>query len=529
MKRIRDLKVSTKINLLIAICIVSLLAVGIIGYKGIFQMNDNSKSMYLDRLLPMQWLGAIQLNSLRAEGDLFELMVTTDEARNKALSRDIQDVTSQNEKLLSDFQQTHLDGKAKQLLQQYNDLMPKYRAARQEVLDLALQNKNAEAYAVFLQKVDPLKEQKNKILTDLMNDNIQTADQIDQTNLQSYVSTRNLSIIVIVAALVIALLAGVAIARSIVRPLHRVLEVLGKVAEGDLRETADIDSRDEIGLLAKALDHTVGSLKKTIGGILTSAENVSAAAEQISASSQEIASSSSVQASEAQTINELFKELSIAINSVAESAEQASELSGRTRSVAQEGGNVVRHSIEGMNTIKRQMSLLEEDSNKIGEIISVIDDIADQTNLLALNAAIRAARAGEQGRGFAVVADEVRKLAERSSEATKQITAIIKGMQENTKHSVNAVSEGAAASQQTGDSFETILAVVNDTAHKVTEIAAACEEQAAQSAEVMGSIEKISAGTEEAAASSQECASTSQSLAQLALELNRAVAAFRLS
>lgn len=181
-----------------------------------------------------------------------------------------------------------------------------------------------------------------------------------------------------------------------------------------------------------------------------------------------------------------------------------------------------------MTRVNEQMSKLEEDSNKIGEIIEVIDDIAEQTNLLALNAAIEAARAGDQGRGFAVVADEVRKLAERSGEATKQITKIIKGMQDNTAQSVKAVEDGVVASQKTGEAFEHIMAMVNETAHKVTEIAAASEQQAAQSSEVLGSIESISAATEEAAASSEETASTAQSLAQLAEELNSSVSIFKI-
>lgn len=219
--------------------------------------------------------------------------------------------------------------------------------------------------------------------------------------------------------------------------------------------------------------------------------------------------------------------MSDAINSVAQSAEHASELSDQTMRIAQDGGLVVTNSIQGMTVLNNQMSRLEEDSDRIGEIIAVIDDIAKQTNLLALNAAIEAARAGEQGRGFAVVANEVRKLAERSSEATKQVTNIIKEMQKNTHQSVNAVVEGVAFSQKNGEAFDHIISMVNDTAHKVTEIAAASEEQAAQSSEVLYSIESISAATEEMAASSSETATTANALAQLAEELNALVSIFK--
>jgi methyl-accepting chemotaxis protein len=330
-----------------------------------------------------------------------------------------------------------------------------------------------------------------------------------------------------VIALLISVGFGYLISQIIARPLNQVMHLLGKVANGDLSETSNLNSKDEIGKLANSVNEMVLNLRRTVGGILSSAESVSAAAQQISASTEEVASSSMSQASAAQTMNELFRELSEAINSVAQSAEHASEMSDQTMVIAQDGGSVVTESIQGMTVLNNHMSRLEEDSDRIGKIIAVIDDIAKQTNLLALNAAIEAAHAGEQGRGFAVVANEVRKLAERSSQATSQITSIITEMQMNTQQSVNAVLEGVAFSRKNGEAFDHILSMVKDTAHKVTEIAAASEEQAAQSSEVMYSIESISAATEEMAASSGETAMTANALAQLAEELNALVSIFK--
>ncbi|GIP38378.1 methyl-accepting chemotaxis protein [Paenibacillus sp. J31TS4] len=335
------------------------------------------------------------------------------------------------------------------------------------------------------------------------------------------------TIVVIVVAILIGILLVTWIVRTITVPLQALTKTTEKIAGGDLTEEVAIRSNDELGQLSASVNKMVVSLRELIGGIMSSSHSVAAASEQISSTTEEIAGGSTTQAQAAQYMQELFSELSAAINSVAENAEEAAELAAKTTSIAQDGGIIVSKSVQSMNQVNLQMSHLKEDSNKIGEIIEVIDDIAEQTNLLALNAAIEAARAGEQGRGFAVVADEVRKLAERSGTATKEITLIIKGMQENTYKSVAAVSDGVHQTQETGEAFARIIEMINDTERKVGEIAAASEEQAAQSNEVMHSIESISSASQEAAAAAEETAATSQSLAQLAEGLNEAVSIFK--
>lgn len=339
---------------------------------------------------------------------------------------------------------------------------------------------------------------------------------------------------IIAAGVITLILLGfiiVLLTNTIVRPLNRSVEVGEHMALGDFTKELPEEYRlrkDEIGILAKVFHDITQSMTSMIGQVNMNASQVAAAAQQISASSEELAVGSGQQADSVQTINELFKELSYAINAVASSATSAAELVSQTAGIASKGGTVVQQSMEGMNRVNRQVLKLEDDSARIGEIIEVIDDIAEQTNLLALNAAIEAARAGEQGRGFAVVADEVRKLAERSGEATKQIAGIIKGMQNNTTESVKAVEAGVISTEKTGEAFDHIISMVNDSSNTVMEIAAASEEQAAQAAEVVTAIESISATAEETAASSEETASTAQSLAQLAEELNNMVAAFKI-
>jgi methyl-accepting chemotaxis protein len=333
---------------------------------------------------------------------------------------------------------------------------------------------------------------------------------------------------VLLGVIAISVLISLWFSRSITKPLQQLMMTTEKIADGDLTQEITIRTKDELGQLSASVNHMAHKLRELISNVLNSSQNVAAASEQISATTQQIASGSTTQSHAAQNMQDLFSELSTAIDSVAHSAEEAAELAAKTTSIAHEGGHIIKKSVDSMNQVSSQMTLLEQDSSKIGEITEVIDEIAEQTNLLALNAAIEAARAGEQGRGFAVVADEVRKLAERSGEATKQITSIIKGMQENTQKSVLAVSDGVSQTVGTGQAFEKIIEMINETEQKVTEIAAASQQQAAQSSEVMQSVKSISDASQESAAASEQTAATSQSLAQLAEDLNHSVSIFKI-
>jgi len=329
------------------------------------------------------------------------------------------------------------------------------------------------------------------------------------------------------AALAIGIALALYISSRLVRSVRSVVEVATQAAQGDLRNKAVALTKDEVGVLAGSFNAMMDNLRGLIGHTLGSAQSVAASAQEISATTEEIARGSTDQAESAQTINELVQEMSSAVAAVAVNASTVAELSERTRIGAEQGAAAIEESLQSMDRLSEQMRFLEKDSQKIGQIIEVIDEIAEQTNLLALNAAIEAARAGDQGRGFAVVADEVRKLAERSGEATKQIATIIKGMQQNTDSSVQAVKEASGLSAKTGKTFEQIVGMVGETATQVSEIAAASEQQAAQSEEVMKAVETIAAASQQSAAAAEEAASSSQSLAHLSEKLNENVSIFK--
>ncbi|MFS0644592.1 methyl-accepting chemotaxis protein [Siminovitchia sp. 179-K 8D1 HS] len=514
---------------LIAIILAGVSMYAIINMK---KIHDIGSEMYTQALKPME-------NMSKAQNELLQLRIIWRDIANADPKDDLDPKINELKKIREDIEKNiaiYTDSyeleseEAKQEAQEFQEKFMSDFKAYNDSFDQAVQAIAADRRS--FQQLDTELNGYHKRLTNALEEiweldmSISGEEHLHLT--KTFSTTIKIMIAIIILTLAICISLGKMLTRIIAQPLNDMANLAEKVAAGDLTETTTIQTKDEVGRLAQSMNKMVMQLRETVGNILRAAENLSASASQVSASTEEIASSSTEQANAAQTMNELFKELSEAINAVAQNTEEAAELSNKAIQVAQNGEKVVLSSVEGSNLVSEQMSRLEEDSNKIGEIIEVIDDIADQTNLLALNAAIEAARAGEQGRGFAVVADEVRKLAERSGKATKQITDIIKGMQDNTNKSVAAVEDGLEFTRKSGEAFKEIIRTVNDTGNKVTEIAGASEEQAAQSAEVLSFIESISAATEEAAASSEETASTAQGLNDLAEQLKQSVESFKI-
>jgi len=316
-------------------------------------------------------------------------------------------------------------------------------------------------------------------------------------------------------------------AKSVVRPIVYITNIVKQLAQGDLRPRLKVNSEDELGALADNMNGMLDSLSAMIEQVNEASGSVASSAEEISASTDEVAKGSVDQADRARTMANLFDSLETSIQSVADNANLAKEYSEDAVRIAEDGTDIINHSIGKMEQVNEQMKDLERDSKQIGDIIEVIDGIAEQTNMLALNAAIEAARAGDQGRGFAVVADEVRKLAERSGEATKQITSIINGMQSSTTKCVDAVSEGVEHFARTRESFEGIVQKVNETSRKVGDIAESSVAQTNSASEVLMTIESVASISEQAAAAAEETAAASQELATLAEKLYDSVETFK--
>lgn len=298
------------------------------------------------------------------------------------------------------------------------------------------------------------------------------------------------------------------------RKVDDLLRVVTAAAQGDLTVDVTVSGEDAVGELAEGLRKMLVDLRDLISQVVDGAAQFTEGSRVVAESAQSLAQGAQTQSASVEQMSASIEELTRSIEAVKENAGAANKVATETSGLAEEGGTAVKKSIEAMDRIKAS-------SSQISEIIQVISEIASQTNLLALNAAIEAARAGEHGMGFAVVADEVRKLAERSSEAAKEISNLI-------KESTQRVEEGALLSEQTGESLTKIIDGVEVTAKRIAGIADATVEQAQNANEVSTAIQQISQVTEQSAAGSEEMASSSEELGAQAAALRDLVSRFQL-
>ncbi|PZW66972.1 twitching motility protein PilJ [Pseudomonas sp. URMO17WK12:I1] len=321
----------------------------------------------------------------------------------------------------------------------------------------------------------------------------------------------------------------------------RLLDEIADLADGDLTVAATV-TEDFTGAIADSINYSIDQLRDLVATINMTAVQVAGAAQETQATAMHLAEASEHQAQEIAGASAAINEMAVSIDQVSANASESSAVAERSVAIANKGNEVVHNTITGMDNIREQIQdtskrikRLGESSQEIGDIVSLINDIADQTNILALNAAIQASMAGDAGRGFAVVADEVQRLAERSSGATKQIEALVKTIQTDTNEAVismeqttSEVVRGARLAQDAGVALEEIEKVSKTLAALIQNISNAARQQASSAGHISNTMNVIQEITSQTSSGTTATAKSIGNLAKMASEMRNSVSGFTL-
>jgi methyl-accepting chemotaxis protein len=539
---LNQMSVKIRLLLLVSVPLLVLIAISLISVREMGVLSDGAESIYVDRVVP--------LKQIKQVADAFA--VTSVDVLHKYRG-EVMDAAEavkalqQQEQLVDEVWQSYLDTrlttdeaalaeKAKQQVQVFRQKLKEYQS---HIVDGSLAKRSGKDFnAELYQLADPL----SGTLAGLIDIQLVEAEKFKIQAAGNYQFF--LQLFVVALLLVFACLAVLSwlIYRSIHNPLNQLQQAISVVGQdSDLRIRAQVTGSDEIATTAAAFNQTIGRVHQFFTELGDAVSQLAAASEQMSQISTQVSGTAFEQEQQVNLIATAINQMSAAIQEVANSALATSEQANDVDEKTQQGHQKVIHNVDSIeqlsHIIKGATSVIEQlngDSEKITQVLAVIQTIAGQTNLLALNAAIEAARAGEAGRGFAVVADEVRTLATNTQKATESIRVMVDSLQGSAKEAVQAMAQSGqyagtsvANAKEAGAVLEGIKSAVGTIVGMNVQISAATEQQTIVAEEINRNISEFSVSIGEMTRSATHSADASASLAELAARLQQQAALYR--
>ncbi|MEO8117789.1 MAG: methyl-accepting chemotaxis protein [Rhodoferax sp.] len=511
-----NLKISTRLTLLIGILSALLIAIGSVGLFGISHSNEALRSVYEERLIPTGQVAEIQKLLLRNRLAIAASLVTPTPETITANTAEVEANISIINKVWATYMATTLHPDEAKIATAFAESRGKFvqQGLRPAVAALRANDIN-EASRLAVQAVRPLYGPVNEGIDALMKLQLDRAKNDYAAAVDRYATIRIFSVISIMAGVLFAILFGIALIRGISRSLCHAVGVSNAIAQGNLNQTIQSQGQNEVAQLLQALSAMQQNLANVVANVRMGSESVATASSQIASGNHDLSARTEQQASALEETASSMEQLSATVKQNADSAAMANQLALNASTVAVHGGEVVAQVVDTMKGIN-------DSSRRISDIIGVIEGISFQTNILALNAAVEAARAGEQGRGFAVVASEVRSLAGRSAEAAKEIKSLINA-------SVERVAQGSVLADQAGTTMTEVVSSIKRVTDLMGEISAASSEQSQGVSQVGEAVSQMDQVTQQNAALVEEMAAAASSLKAQAQDLVSTVAVFQLA
>ena len=512
-----DLRVRTRLGLAFGVILSLMIILSLVALYNLRTLQADIERVIKNNNVRMDHTHAMLAAVADVRIHLRNAVLITDEAGMRENAAKINQNRNLYDQAYSALLAMPTDEKGQALRRQVKAAGDAARALNTQVLDLGLANRNEEALALLLKQAAPATEAWAGLLGQLLDAQRERNLQVEQESEHNAQLAMTVLIVGNLIGMALTVLFGVLVSRSITGQLggepSDANELARSVAKGDLSVQVQLHPGDDSSMMAH-FKIMVQSLAQVVGQVRINAESVASVSGQIAQGNSDLSQRTEEQASALEQTAASMEELGSTARLNADNVKQASKLAFNASDVAVKGGEVVSQVIDRMKSIN-------EASQKIGDIINVIDGIAFQTNILALNAAVEAARAGEQGRGFAVVASEVRTLAQRSAEAAREVKRLI-------STSVERVEQGSVLVDQAGNTMNEVVTAIKQVTDLMSEVNVAISEQTASVAQVSDAVSQMDQVTQQNAALVEESAAAASSLGNQARQLVQTVDVFKL-